>query len=62
MSEKPKDDPQTFSEFIALTNKIEEIMDKTPEATLESDSEDIAEGKKETKEEAIRILENNNIH
>ncbi len=53
MSEKPKDDPLTFSEFIALTNKIEEIMDKTPEATLESDSEDIAEGKQETKEEAI---------
>ncbi|MCK5410424.1 MAG: hypothetical protein KAJ30_09170, partial [Candidatus Heimdallarchaeota archaeon] len=53
MSEKPKDDRQTFSEFIALTNKIEEIMDKTPDATLEGDSEDITEVKQDTKEDAI---------
>ncbi|MHA1591158.1 MAG: hypothetical protein ACTSUP_01475, partial [Candidatus Heimdallarchaeaceae archaeon] len=53
MSEKPKDDRQTFSEFIALTNKIEEIMDKTPDATLESDGEDITEVKQDTKEDAI---------
>ena len=52
MSEKPKDEPQTFSEFIALTNKIEEILDKTPDVTLESDSADGAEVKQETKENA----------
>ena len=53
MSEKPKDDPQTFSEFISLTYKIEEIVDKTPDATLENDSEDIVEEKQETMEDAI---------
>ncbi len=52
MSEKPKDEPQTFSEFIALTKKIEEIVDKTPDVTLESDSADTTEVKQEEKEDA----------
>ncbi|MHA1345492.1 MAG: hypothetical protein ACTSVO_10360 [Candidatus Heimdallarchaeaceae archaeon] len=53
MSEKPKDDPQKFSEFISLTNKIEEIVDKTPDIILESDNSDATEDEQETKEDEI---------
>ncbi len=55
MSEKPKDDSQTFSEFIALTNKIEEIVDQTPDITLENDNVEVEEVKQETKEDTESI-------
>ena len=53
MSEKPKDNPQTFSEFIVLTNKIEEIVDEIPDITLENDDVEVEEVKQETEKDTV---------
>ncbi len=55
MSEKPKDDPQTFSEFIDLTNKIEEIVDKIPDVVLENANVEVEEVIQETKEDTESV-------
>ncbi|MBY9001041.1 MAG: hypothetical protein KGD64_09015 [Candidatus Heimdallarchaeota archaeon] len=53
MSEKPKDDTQTFSEFLSLSKKIEEIVDKTPDRKAESEGEDKPEVIQEEKVDRI---------
>jgi len=53
MTEKPKDDTQTISEFIVLTNKIEEMVNRTPDVAFKSDNGDVTEVEQETKGDVV---------